>query len=231
VTTEAGFCSPAQERRFAIERQALLEEVAEEARLTAAYTGRPAFAPQTLAALGRVLRHAFVPSSEIGLAYRNSPLPIGCGQTISQPYIVALMTDLLDVDEQSVVLEVGTGCGYQAAVLAEIVRQVYSLERVQSLAEAAAQRLARLGYANVQVSESDGYFGWPEQAPYDGIIVTAAARAIPPALIEQLKPGGRLLIPLGQPYGDQQLVRAIKQADGQLACREVLPVAFVPFLH
>lgn len=229
--TEAGFCSPAQERRFAIERQVLLEEVAEEARLTAAYTGRPAFAPQTLAALGRVLRHAFVPFSEIGLAYRNSPLPIGCGQTISQPYIVALMTDLLDVDGQSVVLEVGTGCGYQAAVLAEIVRQVYSLERVQSLAEPAAQRLARLGYANVQVREGDGYFGWPEQAPYDGIIVTAAARAIPPALIEQLKPGGRLLIPLGQPYGDQQLVRAVKQADGQLACREVLPVAFVPFLH
>lgn len=220
-----------QERWFALERQALLEAIAEEARLTAVYTGRPAFAPQTLAAMARVPRHAFVPAAEMALAYRNSPLPIGCGQTISQPYIVALMTDLLDLDEQSTVLEIGTGCGYQAAVLAEIVRQVYSLERVQSLAEAAAQRLARLGYANVQVRAADGYFGWPEYAPYDGIIVTAAAPDIPPALIEQLKPGGRLLIPLGQPYGDQQLVRAVKQPDGQLSRRDILPVAFVPFLH
>lgn len=220
-----------QQQAFAVKRAALLDEIAGEARLTAAYTGRSAFSSRVMQALGRVPRHAFVPPGASGLAYLNNPLPIGHGQTISQPYIVALMTDLLDLGSRSVVLEVGTGCGYQAAVLAEIVQQVYTLERVPELAESARQRLALLGYANVEVLTDDGYFGCPAHAPYDGIMVTAAAQDIPALLIEQIKPGGRLVIPLGKPYGDQQLVRAVKQPDGTLECRGVLPVAFVPFRH
>lgn len=226
-----GAWTPAQERAFAAERTVLLAEIAEEARLTAGYTGRKAYSPQVMSAMGRVLRHAFVPAGETRLAYYNGPLPIGCGQTISQPYIVALMSDLLDVDAHSVVLEIGTGCGYQAAVLAEIVRQVYTVERIAELAIAARRHLADLGYANVEISTGDGYYGDPVHAPYDGIIVTAAAESVPPPLVAQLKTGGRLVIPLGEAYGDQQLVRAVKQPDGSLECRALLPVAFVPFRH
>lgn len=220
-----------QERSFALQRAALLEEIAHEARLTAGYTGRSAFSAQVMAAMGRVPRHAFVPPSAMELAYCNSPLPIGFGQTISQPYIVALMTDLLDVDAQSVVLEVGAGCGYQAAVLAEIVQRVYTLERVPELAESARRRLERLGYDNVGVIVGDGYFGCLSHAPFDGIMATAAAEMVPPDLISQLKPGGRLVIPLGAPFGNQQLVRAVKQSDGTLKSQALLPVAFVPFRH
>lgn len=223
--------TPEQEQAFAARRAALLAEIADEARLTAVYTGRSAFAPAVMAALGRVLRHAFVPPDQLRHAYYNSPLPIGHGQTISQPYIVALMSDLLDVDAQSVVLEIGTGCGYQAAVLAEMVRQVYSLERLPELAASAQRRLLGLGYERVEVFAGDGYYGHPAHAPYDGIIVTAAAETIPAPLIEQLKPGGRLVIPLGRAFGDQQLVRAVKQPDGTLHRQALLPVAFVPFRH
>ncbi len=161
--------------------------------------------PAVLRAMERVPRHAFVPPELVHQAYADYPLPIGWGQTISQPYIVALMTEMLHVGPQSRVLEVGTGCGYQAAVLAEIVAQVYSLEIIAELAAEAAQRLVELGYTNVQVRQGDGYDGWPEHAPYDGIIVTAAAPEVPPALVEQLADGGRLTIPVGAQLGTQDL--------------------------
>ncbi len=158
----------------------------------------------------------------------NRPLPIGHGQTISQPYIVALMTELLAPKAGDVVLEVGTGSGYQAAVLAELGARVYTIEIVPPLANSAALRLEQLGYSNVEVRLGDGYYGWPEHAPFDGIIVTAAANAIPPPLIEQLKPGGRMLIPVGAPFSAQELIVLVKDTKGKVSTRSVLPVAFVP---
>lgn len=220
-----------QQQAFAATRAALLKTIAEEALATSGYTGRSVFSAPVMAALGKVPRHAFVPPEQTASAYHDRPLPIGHGQTISQPYIVALMSDLLDVDADSTVLEIGTGCGYQAAVLAEIVRQVYSLERIPELAASSRQRLGDLGYRNAAIIAGDGYFGHPAHAPYDAIVVTAAAETIPPPLIEQLQTAGRLVMPLGKPYGDQQLIRAVKQADGTLRRETVLPVAFVPFRH
>jgi protein-L-isoaspartate(D-aspartate) O-methyltransferase len=184
--------------------------------------------PRVRAAMAKVLRHAFVPVDEVRLAYANIPLPIGLGQTISQPYIVAIMTDLLDVEPDDVVLEVGAGSGYQAAVLAELAARVYTIEIVEELAERARERLERLGYDNVEVRVGDGYDGWAEHAPYDAIIVTAAAPVVPPPLLEQLKPGGRMVIPLGEAWAAQDLVRVEKDADAQVRERSLLPVAFVP---
>ena len=161
--------------------------------------------PAVLGAMERVPRHHFVPPEYYGQAYGDHPLPIGYGQTISQPYIVALMTELLHVAPESLVLEIGTGCGYQAAVLAEIVREVYSVEIVPELAEQTARRLGDLGYTNIHVRHADGYEGWPEHAPYDGVIVTAAASEVPPPLIEQLADGGRMVIPVGAYLGGQDL--------------------------
>ncbi len=190
-------------------------------------TGLAAMSPSVRAAMGKVERHRLVPPEE-RYAYQNRPLPIGCGQTISQPYIVALSTDLLQVDSNSVVLDVGTGSGYQAAVLAEIVRQVYSLDVIESLARSAAANLAALGYNNIEVKTGDGYAGWPEKAPFDAIVVAAAARRIPPALVEQLKPGGRMVIPVGDWQQDLKLVT--KRTDGSYDERDVLPVRFVPLV-
>jgi protein-L-isoaspartate(D-aspartate) O-methyltransferase len=170
-----------------------------------------------------------VPASEKDMAYLNIALPIGHGQTISQPYIVALMTDLLALGSDAVVLEIGTGSGYQAAVLAQMVRQVYSVEIIPAIAAKAKARFTRLGITNIEVRVGDGYYGWPEHAPFDGIVVTAAAPQIPPLLVEQLKPGGRLVIPLGRPLDRQDLTVAEKSEDNQLSLRSVLPVAFVPF--
>ena len=208
----------------------LIQEIETEVTYTRGYTGRDRLNPRVYQALRRVARHRFVPRELEREAYANRPLPIGHGQTISQPYIVALMTDLLDLDEQSVVLEVGTGSAYQAAVLAELAGSVYSIELVPELAQTARQSLRDAGYSNVAVREGNGAAGWPEYAPYDGIIVTAAAPTIPPALVEQLKVGGRLVIPIGMPWGSQQLMRGIKQEAGGLALRDVLPVAFVPLV-
>ena len=207
----------------------MIAQIEAEARSTADYTGRSRFDSRVLAAIKRVPRHEFVPASEKDMAYLNIALPIGHGQTISQPYIVALMTDLLALEPDAVVLEIGTGSGYQAAVLAQVVRQVYSVEIIPAIAAKAKARFTRLGITNIEVRVGDGYYGWPEHAPFDGIVVTAAAPQIPPLLVEQLKPGGRLVIPLGRPLDRQDLTVAEKSEDNQLSLRSVLPVAFVPF--
>lgn len=217
----------AEEEAFQRRRRALLDEIQAEMADTARWTGRSALQPRVAEAVARVPRHAFVPEPEREAAYANRPLPIGWGQTISQPFIVAVMTDLLDPEPDDVVLELGTGSGYQAAVLSLLVKQVYSIEVVPELARGAARVLDRLGYRNVEVRAGDGAEGWPERAPFDKIIVTAVADEIPAALVDQLKPGGRLLMPVGDP-GRQQLTLIDKRADGTTERREVLPVAFVP---
>jgi protein-L-isoaspartate(D-aspartate) O-methyltransferase len=209
-------------------RARMVEEVAAMAAQTGPATGREALDARVLAALGTVPRHRFVPSGEIGNAYRNRPLPIGHGQTISQPYIVALMTDLLRPAPDHVVLELGTGSGYQAAVLSVLVERVQTIEIVEPLAAQAKERLADLGYRNVEVRAGDGYHGWPERGPYDSIMVTAAASHVPPPLLKQLKSGGRMVIPVGAPFLTQHLMLVEKKSDGTFASRQILPVRFVP---
>ncbi len=185
---------------------------------------------RVLDAMRKTLRHRFVPAELVPHAYDDQPLPIGYGQTISQPYIVAKMTELLEPKKEHRVLEIGTGSGYQAAVLSPLVAQVYTIEIIDPLGTAARQRLASLGYKNVEVRVGDGYFGWPEKAPFDGIIVTAAADHIPPPLVQQLKPGGRMVIPVGNPFQPQMLVLVTKGTKGprDLQVRSLMPVAFVP---
>ena len=212
------------------ELECLLHEIRQEVRDTRRFTGRQALDERVMAALRKVPRHAFVPKKLEDCAYLNDPLPIGHGQTISQPYIVALMTDLVQPQTDHVVLEVGTGSGYQTAILAELVQQVYSLEIVDELAEAARERLQRMGYENVEVRSGNGHFGWPEHAPYDAIVVTAAAAGIPPPLTEQLKPGGTLVIPVGERYFGQALMVLKKDAKGRIEEKRILPVAFVPLI-
>jgi protein-L-isoaspartate(D-aspartate) O-methyltransferase len=215
------------DRRWDRERRELLELIDADFVATASYTGKKALDSRIRKAMANVPRHLFVPDTEKWLAYVNHALPIGHEQTISQPYVVALMTDLLAPKPDHVVLEVGTGSGYQAAVLSSLVRQLYSIEVIEELATSAAERLQRLGYDNVEVRAGDGSLGWPEHAPYDGIIVTAAARDVPPALVEQLKPGGRMVIPVGRFYG-QDLRLLEKHADGSIKSKSIIPVAFVP---
>jgi len=183
---------------------------------------------QVLQALRRVPRHEFVPEEHTDKAYANRPLPIGHGQTISQPYIVALMTDLLQIEPTDTVFELGTGSGYQAAVLSHLAAEVHTLEIIPELAESAARRLDRLGYDNVHVSQGDGYHGLEQEAPFEAIIVTAAAGHIPPPLVRQLKEGGRMVIPVGQPFLTQQLTLVTKDSQGSLRIRHLLPVSFVP---
>jgi len=184
--------------------------------------------PNVLGAMRTVPRHAFVRRWDLERAYANHPLPIGLNQTISQPYIVAYMTEYLELDANSKVFEVGTGSGYQAAVCAEIAREVYTVEILEKLAASAKQRLDELGYRNVRVRHADGYFGWEDKAPFDAIIITAAAGLVPPPLIEQLKPGGRMILPLGSPYGSQWLVLITKDDKGEVRSRSLIPVRFVP---
>jgi protein-L-isoaspartate(D-aspartate) O-methyltransferase len=211
------------------ERASLLAEIEDEMRATARWTGRAQLSPRVAAALAKVRRAAFVPPRSADAAYANAPLRIGHGQTISQPFVVALMTELLDLEPEHSVLEVGTGSGYQAAVLAELAAKVCSIEVIPELARNAAAALAGEGYGNVLLRTGDGGLGWPEQAPFDAIVVTAAAPDVPAALIEQLRPGGRMVIPVGPRHGDQDLVLLSKDEAGNLARREILPVAFVPF--
>ena len=209
-------------------RHAMMLEVAEMAEAVHPEAGAARISEQVLAALGRVPRHRFVPQYLRLHAYDNRPLPIGHDQTISQPYIVGLMTELLALQPGARVLEVGTGSGYQAAVLAEMGAAVWSVEIVDALAKQAAETLAAEGYDKVQVRAGDGYAGWPEQAPFDGIIVTAGAAHVPPPLLDQLKPGGRLVIPVGEPYQVQQLWLIEKSGDGRSHRQRVTDVRFVP---
>jgi len=208
---------------FAPLRQAMVAEIAAEAELVGDQTGRPVFSERVMRTMAEVPRHDFVPVELREVAYLNTPLPIGFGKTISQPFIVALMTELLDLDEDDVVLEIGTGLGYQAAILARLAKRVYSVELLEELAAQARTRLAR--HRNITLRRANGYNGWPAHAPYDKVIVTAAPDLIPPSLIHQLKPGGRMMIPAGNP-DSQQLILVEKTPEGRVATTEILRVRF-----
>lgn len=213
---------------FAQDFAALRADLVDEVRQFARYAGDEPMRDDVLHSLDTVERHRFVPRDEIRHAYENRPLSIGYGQTISQPYIVALMTDLLDPKPDDVVLEVGTGSGYQAAILSSLVARVYTIEIIEGLADEARERLQDLGFDNVVTRLGDGYFGWEEHAPFDSIIVTAAATHVPPPLIDQLKPGGRMVIPVGGRFATQWLLLIQKNDDGSVVTRQVAPVRFVP---
>jgi protein-L-isoaspartate(D-aspartate) O-methyltransferase len=206
----------------------MIDVIRREAEYTSRLTGKPALDPRVMKAMAEVPRDRFVPANMKHLAFENGPLPIGHGQTISQPFIVALMSDLLQTREDHVVLEIGTGSGYQTAILSRLVRQVYSIEVVSELCRKSAGLLKNLGYTNVECRIGNGYAGWPEHAPYDGIIVTAAATHIPQPLVDQLVTGGRLVIPVGDPYGPQELIVVTRGEGDRIDVREILGVAFVP---
>ena len=208
----------------------MLSDIQREVELTRRLTGKDSLDDRVMDAMEQVPRHLFVPDESQIVAYENGPVPIGYGQTISQPYIVALMTDLLNTQPDQVILEVGTGSCYQSVILSHLVKQVYTIEIVEDLAKQARARLKRLGYTNVEVRAGDGNSGWPEHAPFDGIIVTAAAPFIPQALIDQLKTGGCLVIPVGQPYLHQELMVVEKKENGEIDTRDILAVAFVPLI-
>ena len=209
-------------------RAKMVKVIEKEVKETGRQLGKTRLAPSVIAAMKKVPRHVFVPLRYRFFAYDNRPLPIGYGQTISQPYIVAVMTDLLAPKPTDRVLEVGTGSGYQAAVLAEIVKEVYTIEVIGALAASAQKRLKKEGYDNIRTRTGDGYYGWKEEAPFDAIIVTAAAGNIPPPLLAQLKPGGRMVIPVKGFYYVQYLLLVTKSADGKVTTRQILPVEFVP---
>lgn len=214
-----------ENRQHELMREQMVAEVVADAVFLTPQLGKSSFNSRVIDAMGRTPRHEFVPVELQAYSYINSPLPVGYGKTVSQPFIVALMTDLLEPQAGDSVLEVGAGVGYQAAVLSDLVKQVYSIEIIEELALETRSRLARLGYRNIEIGVGNGYYGWSEHAPYDKIIVTAAPDLIPPPLIGQLKAGGRLVIPTGIP-DRQQLVVLEKSADGKLGTREVLPVRF-----
>jgi len=223
-----GFSAEGQD--YAAQRARMVAEVEAMYAETRSETGLAAMSPAVRTAMGKVERHRLIPPGETSRSYRNHPLPIGSGQTISQPYIVALSADLLNPKPRDVILEVGTGSGYQAAVLAEIVARVYSIEILPALGNEARKRLEELGYGNIEVRIGDGYAGWPEKAPFDGIVVTAAAPGVPQALVDQLKPGGRMVIPVGG-AGDIQFLKLLtRRADGGVDEKRVLPVRFVPLV-
>ena len=210
--------------------EGMIAAVLADVRETKSHLGKNALDDRVMAALREVPRHAFVPAEQTARAYENAALPIGFGQTISQPYVVAVMTDLLAIAPDHHVLEIGTGCGYQTAILARLARRVFSVELLGDLATSARERLGRLGVANVEIRIGDGREGWPDHAPYDAIMVTAAAREIPEPLLAQLKPGGRMAIPLGDSMRGQQLTLVEKDAGGRVTQRAILPVAFVPLV-
>lgn len=211
------------------ERAAMVETIKDYARSRPAVLGQQGFSQRVLEAMGQAKRHLFIPERSCAIAYADTPLPIGLGQTISQPFIVALMTQLAEVAPDHVVLEIGTGSGYQAAVLAHLARKVCTIEIVPQLAESATKALKDLAYDNVEVRPGDGFAGWPECGPFDAIVVTAALGQIPPPLIGQLKVGGRLVMPVGAEYGTQQLTVVEKIATDKTTTRTVAPVRFVPF--
>jgi protein-L-isoaspartate(D-aspartate) O-methyltransferase len=213
---------------YARQRAQLLGEIEQDVRDTSASLDKQALDARVMQAMGKVPRHEFVPHAQRRYSYENRPLPIGYGQTISQPYIVAIMSDLLQLEPDDRVLEIGTGSGYQAAILAELSRHVYSIEIIDGLAERARAVLDALGYQRVHTRVGDGYYGWEDQAPFDAIMVTAAADHVPPPLIKQLKPGGRMLIPVGSRFMTQQLVLVEKASDDTVTTQLLLPVIFVP---
>ena len=221
------FTVNADETDYSMARAAMVDEVHYFATLVRD-TGEVALDEDVMQSLGTVKRHEFVPAYQQAFAYENRPLSIGYGQTISQPYIVALMTDLIEPDRDFVVLEIGTGSGYQAAILAKLVTHVYSIEIIEALADDAATRLARLGYNTVTTKLGDGYHGWEEHAPFDAIVVTAAASHVPPPLIRQLKPGGRMIIPVGGRFMTQQLLLLEKTDGDEVIARQIAAVRFVP---
>jgi len=222
------FAFPSQGGEFDAARHRMVLEVVADAAETSSYSGTASLSRGVIAAMEKVERHRFVSADLATVAYLNRPLPIGYGQTISQPFIVALMTELMKVKAGDKVLEIGTGSGYQAAVLAEIAGSVYSIEIIAPLGKEAGDRLKSLGYRNVQTRVGDGYYGWPEAAPFDAIMVTAATSHVPPPLLKQLKPGGRIVIPLGTQFMTQYLMLVEKKQDGSVINRQILPVRFVP---
>lgn len=229
LPTSSNVAATDSEKAYIAARQALVSEIRLRVRENRYFLGKGKLDPRVMDAMAAVPRHEFVPEKMRDLAYENHPLPIGQDQTISQPSLVAMMTDMLELPPDGRVLEIGTGSGYQAAILAEICASVYSIEIVEPLGLTARAVLERLGYDNVEVLIGDGYAGWPEHAPFDGIIVTAAADETPEPLIEQLKPGGRMVIPLRRAIGFQDLVVIEKDADGTVSQHTVFPVMFVPF--
>ncbi len=217
--------------KFDRRRRQMISDIEAGVAVTQNLIGKDRLDKRVMTAMRQVHREDFVSPDMRDAAFRDGALPIGHGQTISQPYIVALMTDLLELSEQSIVLEIGTGTGYQAAILACLAKQVYSIERIPALAQAAQQRLQKMGYDNVETRCGDGYQGWSEKAPFDGIVVTAAAPYVPPALLEQLKPGGRMVIPVGIPSMHQELMLVTRDLLGETHTSSVLGVAFVPLVE
>ena len=223
----SGFTGP-QADQYAAERAAMIREIESDVRETSRYIDKRELDPRVMQVLALLPRHLFVPEDQRRYAYENRPLGIGHGQTISQPYIVALMSDLLRPDSGHRILELGTGSGYQAAVLAHLSAEVFTIEIIEPLGKEAAERFSKLGYDNIETRIGDGYYGWEEHAPFDSIIVTAAASHVPPPLIAQLKPGGRMVIPVGGGFQVQQLMLIEKTEDGGIETRQILPVRFVP---
>lgn len=211
---------------FTASRRQMVQEIALYVKYTSEQTGKEALDERILEVMGRVPRHVFVPVELQSFAYADTPLPIGYGKTISQPYMVALMTDLLALKPDDTVLEIGTGLGYQAAILAELAQKVYSIEIIEELEEGARKRLKQNGYTNIETKVGDGYHGWPKNAPFDAIIVTAAPDLVPPALINQLKAGGRMVVPAGVSLDSQQLMLVEKDPNGRITTKEILPVRF-----
>ena len=216
------------ENNYARQRESMIHEIETHVRATKQYLKKEELDSRVMDAMNSVPRHLLIPNDMRAYAYLNRPLPIGYGQTISQPYIVAIMTDLINPQPEHKILEIGTGSGYQAAILSQLVQQVYTIEIIEELGERAKGDLHKLGYKNIQVRIGDGYYGWEKHAPFDGIVVTAATSHIPPPLIQQLKPGGRMIIPVGSRFLTQQLLMITKSDKENITTQQILPVRFVP---
>ena len=228
LASQGGWADTGEDEEMRKARNRMVQEIELDVKATSARIGRPQLNEKVMQIMAEVPRHEFVSEDERSFAYLNRPLPIGYGQTISQPYVVALMTDLLAVSPDAKVLEVGSGSGYQAAILSRLVKEVHSIEIIPELANECRERMIRLGYGNVTIHQGDGYYGLESEAPFDAIIVTAAAAYIPPPLVQQLRSGGRMVIPVGAQFTVQYLMLVEKDDQGKISARQVLPVLFVP---